>query len=104
MNKHERAVRLIRRSRDLYEYSKLPEPVENAEAMDYAMKVLEAVEGVEGWMPAYLRCEPNTDQWESYIARHFSADPQWDEPDDVIEEVIAATLQALLDAKGEGDG
>ena len=72
-----------------------------AEAMAHALRILEAVEGVEEWMVEWLTA-PDTDQaWEHVpedLTVKVGEEPRWTR----VDARIADTLQAILDAKGGG--
>jgi len=70
MNKHDIAMEVLRRARDGYR------DAEYRDACGYAMRILEAVEMVEEWMPKLM----------------------WNECYDET----ATALQAIIDAKAEG--
>ncbi len=105
MNKHERAVQLIENQIDVTrrfprrsaEGLRKDDAIEDA--FTYALKVLEAVEGVEPWMVTWLK-DPDTDEAWAVVPKELWADDdhRWTR----VDHHIAARLQALLDAKGEG--
>ena len=92
MNKHERAKRLIEKEvcihRDVMvqapSHPQHPDWECAADALTYALRVLEAVEGVEEWMPYYI---------ESIIAIRTG------QPAGLLK--LKGILQAILDAKSD---
>ena len=68
---------------------------------DQALRLLDAVEGVEEWMVEWLTA-PDTDQaWEHVpedLTVKVGEEPRWTR----VDARIADTLQAILDAKGGG--
>ncbi len=89
MNKHERAVRQVR----WLARSHIPWlDDQDCEDLRHALKVLEAVEGVEEWMVRFLGEE-------AAFAR-YQGSMQWAEQP----ARIRTALQAILDAKGDPDG
>ena len=100
MNKHERAVELVRRGQafaveraagGLARIGR--DSQQDADALTYALRVLEAVEGVEEWMIRFLRAEAksaSTAEEEAEAKALANAFHQ-----------IATTLQAILDAKAD---
>ena len=96
MNKHERAVQLIgyqivaRRQG----VGRTPEAADKDEtdALTYALRVLEAVDGVEEWMVERLV------KHATFIRHNYGKDDAQYALD------IRTILQAILDAKGEGGG
>jgi len=98
MSKHERAVGMVRQQAEhfrcrvrylqgLVELGQYPPSGDNgvktADAWEHALRVLEAVEGVEEWMPYYV---------ENIIATRIG------QPAGLLK--LKGTLQAILDAKG----
>ncbi len=105
MNRHERAVELVRREavhfrgrvryvEGMLEAGAMFPPVSEssrhvADAWDYALKALEAARGVKPWMPQLCRSLHS-------VLRNSIINPTGLDR-------VADLLQAILDAKGKGD-
>ena len=104
MNKHERAKRLIGTEIEDYKRSIVyidgkPVVGPSVKALTYALKILEAVEGVEEWMPKWLH-DADTQEACDAIPEIIRADQKrWTD----VDRRIGMVLQAILDAKGGGD-
>ena len=83
MNKHERAKQHLGVLADFYGSHAHPKTREDGEALRYALRVLEAVEGVKEWMPIEVR-----------LAGEVVADPD-------LGTKVSPILQAILDAKAD---
>jgi len=79
MNKHERAKRIIQRDLEIVIGAEI------TDSLVYALRVLEAVEGVEGWMPRHMRGKPHLEPVDEATG----------------DEHIASVIQAILDAKSD---